>query len=51
MVGRCSQGNNKGEVNHIRRIVLACERDMEDFTAAMDAVNVDLDEMRVTWHR
>merc|ERR1711908_46612 len=32
--------------NHIRRIVLACERDMEDFTAAMDAVNVDLDEMR-----
>merc|ERR1719333_752250 len=38
--------NNKGEVNHIRRIVLACERDMEDFTAAMDAVNVDLDEMR-----
>merc|ERR1712137_882431 len=25
---------------------LACERDMEDFTAAMDAVNVDLDEMR-----
>merc|ERR1719411_932443 len=37
--------NNKGEVNHIRRIVLACERDMEDFTAAMDAVNVDLDEM------
>merc|ERR1712072_1607056 len=37
---------NKGEVNHIRRIVLACERDMEDFTAAMDAVNVDLDEMR-----
>ncbi|OLQ01224.1 hypothetical protein AK812_SmicGene16053 [Symbiodinium microadriaticum] len=40
-------GNNKGEVNHIRRIVLACERDMEDFTAAMDAVNVDLDEMRV----
>ena len=41
-------GNNKGEVNHIRRIVLACERDMEDFTAAMDAVNVDLDEMRAT---
>jgi len=38
--------NNKGETNHIRRIVLACERDMEDFTAAMDAVNVDLDEMR-----
>jgi len=38
--------NSKGEVNHIRRIVLACERDMEDFTAAMDAVNVDLDEMR-----
>ena len=26
--------NSKGEVNHIRRIVLACERDMEDFTAA-----------------
>merc|ERR1712193_4343 len=23
--------NNKGEVNHVRRIVLACERDMEDF--------------------
>merc|ERR1712118_610932 len=38
--------NNKGEVNHVRRIVLACERDMEDFTAAMYAVNVDLDEMR-----
>merc|ERR1712139_232532 len=38
--------NNKGEINHGRRIVLACERDMEDFTAAMDAVNVDLDEMR-----
>ena len=38
--------NNKGEINHVRRIVLACERDMEDFTAAMDAVNVDLDEMR-----
>merc|ERR1719390_45827 len=38
--------NSKGEVNHVRRIVLACERDMEDFTAAMDAVNVDLDEMR-----
>merc|ERR1719399_34060 len=38
--------NNKGEINHFRRIVLACERDMEDFTAAMDAVNVDLDEMR-----
>merc|ERR1712167_290157 len=35
-----------GEINHVRRIVLACERDMEDFTAAMDAVNVDLDEMR-----
>merc|ERR1719335_674193 len=38
--------NNKGEINHVKRIVLACERDMEDFTAAMDAVNVDLDEMR-----
>eukprot|EP00931_Biecheleriopsis_adriatica_P040455 TRINITY_DN2318_c0_g2_i1.p1 TRINITY_DN2318_c0_g2~~TRINITY_DN2318_c0_g2_i1.p1 ORF type:complete len:669 (-),score=189.78 TRINITY_DN2318_c0_g2_i1:39-2045(-) len=38
--------NNKGEVSNVRRIVLACERDMEDFTAAMDAVNVDLDEMR-----
>lgn len=25
--------NNKGDVNHIRRIVLACERDMEDFLA------------------
>jgi DNA anti-recombination protein RmuC len=32
--------NNKGEVNHVRRIVLACERDMEDFTAAMDAVTL-----------
>lgn len=31
---------------HVKRIVLACERDMEDFTAAMDSVNVDLDEMR-----
>merc|ERR1712227_807984 len=38
--------NNKGETNHIRRIALACERDMEDFTASMDALNVDLDEMR-----
>merc|ERR1719313_986980 len=38
--------NNRGESNHIRRITLACERDMEDFTAATDAVNVDLDEMR-----
>ncbi len=38
--------NNKGEVNQVRRIVQACERDMEDSTAAMDAVNVDLDEMR-----
>ena len=37
-------------MNHIRRIVLACERDMEDFTAAMDAVNVDLDEMRAARH-
>merc|ERR1719460_721249 len=38
--------NNKGEINHVRRICLCLERDMEDFTAAMDAVNVDLDEMR-----
>merc|ERR1719210_2529381 len=38
--------NNKGDTAHVKRIVLACERDMEDFTAAMDAVNVDLDEMR-----
>merc|ERR1712025_893668 len=45
-MGKDLLSNNKGEVNHIRRIVLACERDMEDFTAAMDAVNVDLDEMR-----
>merc|ERR1719440_1387849 len=36
----------KGDTAHVKRIVLACERDMEDFTAAMDAVNVDLDEMR-----
>merc|ERR1719265_1583940 len=36
----------KGDSAHVKRIVLACERDMEDFTAAMDAVNVDLDEMR-----
>merc|ERR1719355_540964 len=36
----------KGDTSHVKRIVLACERDMEDFTAAMDAVNVDLDEMR-----
>merc|ERR1719446_2037142 len=39
--------NARNDTNHIKRIVLACERDMEDFTAAMDAVNVDLDEMRV----
>jgi len=38
--------SNKGDTSHVKRIVLACERDMEDFTAAMDAVNVDLDEMR-----
>jgi len=36
----------KGDTAHVKRIVLACERDMEDFTAAMDAVNADLDEMR-----
>merc|ERR1719231_272523 len=36
----------KGDTAHAKRIVLACERDMEDFTAAMGAVNVDLDEMR-----
>mmetsp|Transcript_14142 Transcript_14142/g.32014 ORF Transcript_14142/g.32014 Transcript_14142/m.32014 type:complete len:794 (-) Transcript_14142:55-2436(-) len=36
----------KNDTAHVKRIVLACERDMEDFTAAMDAVNVDLDEMR-----
>jgi len=38
--------STKGDTAHVKRIVLACERDMEDFTAAMDAVNVDLDEMR-----
>jgi hypothetical protein len=36
----------KTDTAHVKRVVLACERDMEDFTAAMDAVNVDLDEMR-----
>merc|ERR1719174_2266504 len=36
----------RSDTAHVKRIVLACERDMEDFTAAMDAVNVDLDEMR-----
>merc|ERR1719392_407001 len=36
----------KTDTAQVKRIVLACERDMEDFTAAMDAVNVDLDEMR-----
>jgi hypothetical protein len=36
----------KNDTSHVKRVVLACERDMEDFTAAMDAVNVDLDEMR-----
>ncbi|CAJ1331308.1 unnamed protein product [Effrenium voratum] len=36
----------KSDTAHVKRIVMACERDMEDFTAAMDAVNVDLDEMR-----
>merc|ERR1719265_2187103 len=39
-------GTAKSDTAHVKRIVLACERDMEDFTAAMDAVNVDLDEMR-----
>merc|ERR1719274_388586 len=38
--------NTRSDTAHVKRIVLACERDMEDFTAAMDAVNVDLDEMR-----
>jgi len=38
--------NAKSETATVKRIVLSCERDMEDFTAAMDAVNVDLDEMR-----
>jgi len=38
--------NTRSDAAHVKRIVLACERDMEDFTAAMDAVNVDLDEMR-----
>merc|ERR1719265_1125790 len=38
--------NTRNDTAHVKRIVLACERDMEDFTAAMDAVNVDLDEMR-----
>lgn len=37
---------SRGDTAHVKRIALACERDMEDFTAAMDAVNVDLDEMR-----
>merc|ERR1719390_69365 len=37
---------SRSDTAHVKRIVLACERDMEDFTAAMDAVNVDLDEMR-----
>lgn len=37
---------SRNDTAHVKRIVLACERDMEDFTAAMDAVNVDLDEMR-----
>merc|ERR1712139_579488 len=39
-------GSAKSDTAHVKRIVLACERDMEDFTGAMDAVNVDLDEMR-----
>merc|ERR1712216_101439 len=38
--------NMRSDTAHVKRIVLACERDMEDFTGAMDAVNVDLDEMR-----
>merc|ERR1712050_787995 len=37
---------SRQDTAHVKRVVLACERDMEDFTAAMDAVNVDLDEMR-----
>merc|ERR1740121_2725146 len=39
-------GSTKNDTASVKRIVLANERDMEDFTAAMDAVNVDLDEMR-----
>merc|ERR1719253_1902203 len=38
--------STRSDTAHVKRIVLACERDMEDFTGAMDAVNVDLDEMR-----
>merc|ERR1719163_744167 len=38
--------STRSDTAHVKRVVLACERDMEDFTAAMDAVNVDLDEMR-----
>merc|ERR1719194_217379 len=38
--------NTRSDTAHVKRIVLACERDMEDFTGAMDVVNVDLDEMR-----
>lgn len=47
-IGELKDGLNgtKNDTAHVKRIVLACERDMEDFTAAMDAVNVDLDEMR-----
>merc|ERR1719161_1887173 len=38
--------STRSDTAHVKRIVLACERDMEDFTGALDAVNVDLDEMR-----
>eukprot|EP00974_Lingulodinium_polyedra_P103545 10025196-Lingulodinium_polyedra.AAC.1 len=34
---RCLFSDSKGEVDHIRRNVLACERDMEGFTAAVAA--------------
>lgn len=38
--------NLRVDHGHLKRVLLACERDMEDFRSSMDAINVDLDEIR-----
>ena len=34
------------EIAQVRRVVVSCEKDMEQFTSALDIVNQDLDETR-----
>jgi len=34
------------DMENTKRMAQSCEREMDDFTGAMDAMNVDLDEMR-----